>query len=165
MKKKSQIGEVFIYLISTLIIILVLYYGYNAIKGISEKNKELSFVKFQNALRDMVSYTSSDYGTVRIEEFYLPGGYTEVCFADKDFMSDDLSKISEQDYPLVYDSISQSVSEGRTISTNVFVLPGGSPFLIEKMKVDNKFFCTKVLQGKIKLRIEGKGDSALVMQP
>ena len=167
MRKKSQIGQVFIYLISTLIIIHVHYYGYNAIKGISQKQKELTFVKFQNALRDMVSYTSSDYGTVRIEEFYLPSGYKEVCFVDVDFNQDNLDEglISEQDYPLIYDSVYESINESRKISTNVFVLPDGSPFFIEKMHVYNGFNCTKVSQGKIKLRIEGKGDSALVMQP
>jgi hypothetical protein len=153
MKKKSQIGQVFIYLVSTLIIILVLYYGYNAIKSIGKKQQELSYVKFQRALTDMVAYTSSDYGTVRVEDFSIPGGFNKVCFVDRDMVKlRNTSAISEDNYPLIYDSVQEGTQ------ANVFVLPGGSPFYIDKMKVAGGFSCSDISQGKIRVRIEGRGD-------
>jgi hypothetical protein len=160
MKKKSQIEQVFIYLVSTLIIILVLFFGYGAIKNVTKKQKELSFVQFQKLLTDMVSYTSSDYGTVRIEDFVVPAGYTEVCLVDMSLiMTADTLLINSSKYPIIYDSVSGS------IRANVFVIPGGNPFFIEKMAVNDKFLCAPVVNSKIRLRFEGKGDSTVVRMP
>lgn len=157
--KKGQIGQIFIYLISTLIIILVLYYGYGAIKDIGSKQKEISYVKFQNALSEMIAHTSSDYGTVRIEDFMVPAGYTQVCLIDPSLIvTGDVSSIPANQYPIIVDSVKDNVQ------ANIFVLPGGSPFYAPKMFIDTpaKFFCINATQGRIKLRIEGLGDKAKV---
>jgi len=159
MRKKSQIGEIFIYLISTLIIILVLYYGYKAIQNIGKKQQELSFVKFQTGLTDMISYTSSDYGTVRVESFDIPAGFKEVCIVDPYLVkTGNATTISEVDYPLMHDSVADSVQ------ANIFVLPGGNPFYVERVFVENasRFICYPVLRGKITVRIEGLGDRAKI---
>ncbi len=157
MRNKAQIGQIFIYLIATLIIILVLYYGYGAIRNIGEKQQELSYVKFQTGLSDMIDYTSSDYGTVRIEEFLVPSGYDELCLVDPDLIiTGDASSIPENEYPLIYDSVQDRVQ------ANVFVLPGGAPFYIENLQLDEGFACADVTRGTITLRIEGLGDEAKV---
>ncbi len=156
MNKKSQIGQVFIYLISTLVIILVLYFGYNAISGITKKQQELSFVKFQTSLKDMVSYTSSDYGTVRVEDFYVPSTFTEVCFVDPHLITTRDSSPILQSYPVIIDSVESGVL------ADVFALQAGAPFYIEKINVTGDFLCVPVTNGKIRIRIEGKGDSAQI---
>ena len=158
MKQKAQIGQIFIYVISALVIILVLYYGYGAIANIGEKQQELNYVNFQTSLQDMVDYTSSDYKTVRIESFILPSGYTNVCFVDPDIVrAGDVDSVPDiQNYPLIYDSVADRTQ------ANVFVMPEGAPFYIEKMQIDGGFMCVPVVQGKITLRIEGLGDKARV---
>jgi len=161
MRKKSQIGQVFIYLISTLIIMLVLYFGYNAIKNIGKKQQEISFVTFKNRLTDMITYTSSDYGTVRVENFDVPAGFTEVCIVDPSLIvTKDSSKISDN-YPIIKDSVADGAM------ANVFLLPAGSPFYIEKVfiETDSKYICFPVVQGKVKIRIEGMGDRAKLSSP
>ena len=159
MSRKSQIGQVFIYLISTLIIILVLYYGYNAIKNIGKKQQELTYVKFQNSLTDLITYTSSDYGTVRIENFDVPAGFNEVCFVDPSVIAAKNKDAIPPGYPLIEDSVADGVR------MNVFVLPGGSPFYIEKLYVEQQFLCYTAVQGKIKIRVEGLGDRAKIASP
>ena len=159
MKSKGQIGQIFIYVISALIIILVLYYGYGAIQNIGQKQQELSYVKFQTSMSDMISYTSSDYGTVRMEDFLVPEGYSEVCFVDPYLITTrDASTIPEAEYPLIYDSVEDGVR------ANIFVIPGGQPFYNEKIFIEDssKFKCFAVVQGKISLRIEGLGDKAKI---
>ena len=156
MNKKSQIGQVFIYLISTLVIVLVLYFGYSAISSIGKKQQELSFIKFQTSLKDMVSYTSSDYGTVRVEDFYVPSSFTEVCFVDPDIITTRDSSAINLSYPIIKDSVESGVL------ADVFTLPGGAPFYIEKINVTRDFLCFPVMNGKVRIRIEGKGDSAQI---
>ncbi|MBW3022548.1 hypothetical protein KY308_00400 [Candidatus Woesearchaeota archaeon] len=168
--KKSQIGQIFIYLISTLIIVLVLYYGYTAIKNIGKKQEQLELVKFQKAIGDTITYTSSDYGTVRIETFTVPVIFREVCFVDYESLiklnvTEDPAGnpiISQAQYPLIYNSVKDRVRQ------NVFPLPDGTPFFVEKMWVDpdeKGFVCFDVSQGSIKVRIEGFGDKAKISRP
>jgi len=161
-RKKSQVGQIFIYLISTLVVILVLYYGYAAIKGIGKKQEQLSLVKFQKAIEDTVVYTSSDYGTVRIETFTVPVQFSDVCFVDKNvIVTGNASQINEQQYTLIYNSVKDRVNK------NVFPIPGGDPFYVDKVWVDEGggFTCFNVAQGNIKVRIEGFGDRAKVSHP
>ena len=159
--KKSQIGQIFVYLISTLIVILVLYYGYTAIQSIGQKQEQLNLVKFQKSLGDTIVYTSSDFGTVRIENFPVPVKFTEVCFVDRSkIITGDTTGISPAQYPLVYNSVADKVNN------NVFPLPDGAPFYIDKTWVpDSGFKCFEVAQGKIKVRIEGFGDRAEIREP
>lgn len=161
MKKKSQIGEIFIYLISTLIIILVLYYGYTAIQNIGKKQEQLSLVKFQKTLGDTIVYTSSDYGTVRIETFSVPVKFREVCFVDRNLIiTGNATPIDNIAYPLIANSVADKVNN------NVFPLPEGNPFFIDKLWVpDSGFKCFEVAQGNIKVRIEGFGDKAKISSP
>ena len=156
--KKSQVGQIFVYLISTLVVILVLYYGYIAIKGIGKKQEQLSLVKFQRALEDTIVYTSSDYGTVRIETFNVPVQFTEVCFVDKNKITTaNTTGISPETYPLIYNSVADRAS------SNVFPLPDGAPFYIDKLWVpDEGFKCFNVTAGNINVRIEGFGDKSKI---
>ena len=151
--KKSQIGQVFVYLISTFVVILVLYFGYMAIKGIGKNQQQLSLVKFQKSLEDTIVYTSSDYGTVRIETFNVPVQFQKICFVDKSLIaSGNTTLIDQAQYPLVYNSVADQVN------SNVFPLPDGAPFYIDKLWVPEGFKCFDAAQGNIKIRIEGFGD-------
>lgn len=162
--KKSQVNQVFIYLISTLIVILVLYYGYTAVKRINEKEKELSFVQFKNAMTDTVGSVASDFGTVRIVPFVVPSGISEVCFVDKRLIQAKLQDaediILRNKYPIIHDSVADGVFN------NVFLLPDGAPFFIEDFQMDladtGGFSCVKVVQGRISVRLEGFGNYALL---
>jgi len=160
--KKSQIGEVFVYLISTLIIILVLYYGYTAVASISQKQEQLSLVKFQKIIGDTIVYTSSDYGTVRIENFNVPSKIKQVCFVDKNLIAmGNATPINESQYPIIFNSVKDSVN------INVFPVPEGTPFYVDKMWVEENsgFKCFDVIQGNIKVKIEGFGDRAKISSP
>jgi len=157
--KKAQIGEVFIYLISTLIIILVLYYGYNAIKDIGKKQQALTVVKFQNDLSDLITSTASDYGTVRMEDIYTPGGVTGVCFVDPNVIAAKNTAVIPEYQTLIRDSVADGVK------SNVFLLPEGNPFYIEKASVNGDFLCFPVVQGKFRIRVEGMGNRAEISIP
>ncbi|MEM4336446.1 MAG: hypothetical protein QXG86_00380 [Candidatus Woesearchaeota archaeon] len=162
MKKKSQIGQIFIYIISTIIVVLILYYGYAAVKNIGKKQEQLALVKFQRNIGDTIVYTSSDYGTVRVESFSVPVKFTEVCFVDPSLIArGDASPIDSLKYPIIANSVADKVNN------NVFPLPDGVPFYIDKLWVSDNggFLCFPVKQGTIAVRIEGFGDKAKISLP
>ncbi|PIN78936.1 hypothetical protein COV14_01535, partial [Candidatus Woesearchaeota archaeon CG10_big_fil_rev_8_21_14_0_10_33_12] len=71
--KKAQIqGQVFIYILTLIITGMILLYGYNAIKSISERAKQVELVKFKNDLKEDFETISFDYGSVKTMSYHVP---------------------------------------------------------------------------------------------
>jgi len=162
--KRAQATQIFIYLISVLIVGLILYYGYVSVKGFGKKQEELSFVNFKNSLENAIKTISADYGTMRIVEFELPIKYTKVCLVTTDWLRRDVSiqninieKLSNNERFIIQDSISGGSKN------NVFLFPDGNAFEIEtKIEVEGFIKCFESSRGKISIRIEGLGDRAKI---
>lgn len=163
--KKSQINQVFIYLISALIIIFVLYYGYTAIIGFSSKQQQIAYATFKAELEKAISGVATDFGTVRIQDIDAPPNYNQVCFVDPSLIGNPGSDAAalQSTSPIMYDSVSSGARN------DVFLLPSGSPFYEDNVQVsgpnNQKFFCTDIKYGKVKLRFEGLGNAAKISIP
>lgn len=165
MSKRSQISaQVFIYVIAIILFSLVLFYGYNAIRGFKEKSEQISYIKFKTDLTSTVKRISSDYGTLKREEFFIGGDYSKVCFVQSYKRNEDYSTILDSifvssDYnPFIYDSFENNVTD------NVFLLATGAPesFDAGKIKAADGYLCLNVINGKAKIEFLGQGDHTLI---
>lgn len=157
MKNAQIVGQIFIYVITVIIIGFILVYGYNAIKGFIDRSEQVSFIKFKNDLSNTVEIISPDYGSVKIKSFEVPSDYSKVCFV-KNFP--DFPSLSGTNYPIMDDSVNSKVQK------NVFLIKETvkESFFIGNIDVisdNDKYLCVDVVNNKINnIKFEGKGDHA-----
>lgn len=152
--KKAQIGQIFVYLISILIIILVLYFGYRAISGIGKAAENTALTKFEKTLAGDIK-TDLPYGSIHIRSYAVPLKYKELCFLDLPKADKIKNSVSIGDYPLMKDSIESNAQN------NVFLFPEGDAFYAGSISVSNYpyFKCFEIKNGNVKIRLNGLGDS------
>lgn len=153
-----MIGQVFIYVLTIILIGFILVYGYNAITTFGEKSEQVSFIKLKSDLSNIVEIITPDYGSVKIRSFDVPGGYNKVCFI-KNFPS--FPSLSGTSYPIIEDSVNSGVKK------NMFLIKEGAEesfFIgdIEVVSEDNEILCVEVVSNMITVKFEGKGDHALL---
>ncbi len=153
--KAQLIGQVFIYVITIVLVAFILVYGYKAITTFKEKAEQVSFIQFKNDMQNTVEVLSLDFGSVKIKEFTVPDDIDNVCFV-KNFPS--MPTLSNTKYPIIEDSVNSGVDK------NVFLVGKGveESFNAGKISIDGNFLCVSALGDIIKLRMEGKGDHTLI---
>ena len=157
MKKGELAGQIFVYIVTIILIGMVLLYGYRAIDSFRKRSEEVSYLKFKTELESAVKLTASDYGSVKREAFDVSGGYQGVCFVDLDNINVNSNKdIAE--YPLIKDSIAGGVKDWNVYFPNM----EADPFYIGKIYVQGGFLCLPATSGKLTIRIEGRGDRAVI---
>jgi hypothetical protein len=170
-KKAQIVGQIFVFILATVVFVLIVMYGYKAISSLMIKGEQASFIKFQNELTNSVSSIALDYGSVKCEDFAVPKKYTEFCFVDtrEVFYSpppaenDKLMKLSAL-YPFIAGSIKSGSSQ------NAFLIPPSAlaitlPNAHVADSVADGFFCVNATRNTISLRLEGGGtDGALLSQ-
>ena len=157
MRRGQILGQVFILILASAIFILILLYGYRAIGQFTQRSEQVAFIDFENTLRDAVKQVSLDFGSVKRVDISVPRKYRELCV----FCSPDLRYVGQgcnptdafrQEHPLLADSW-----EGG--AQNVFLVPlAETPILIDRLEARDGGFCTPIIEGKVALRLEGKGD-------
>ena len=159
--KKYQIStQIFIYVIAIIMFSFILLYGYNAIRGFKERSEEITYIKFKTNLISTVKRISPDYGTLKREEFFIGGEYSKVCFVQ--------SYKQEENRPAIITRISDNVVKDSVESrdtSNAFLFKDNSlePSLeIGKINVSGGYLCIPVINGKVRIEFEGKGDNTLI---
>jgi len=167
--KKAQIaGQVFIYILAVVIAALVIIYGYNAIKGFIDKQRQIEIIQFKTDIQSAVRTVSTDYGSVKKFEHAIPGeaicildinyqgNRDSTCLCDKTICSED--EIWQYD-PIICDSWQSTKDQ------NIFIIPQiETPILASPLKVDNGYLCLKAPKNQITLRIEGFGNHAKISE-
>ena len=160
MMKSQLYGQIFIYALTLVLISVILVYGYTSIKNFKQKTEDIVALKFQKDLRNAIESITNDYGSVSRKEFQLSGDITQVCFVEAFQSFDKSNPIGNlQLNSLVKNSIKDS-------DKNVFLLENTlrSSFLAGKISVDKDVLCIKPANNRIILRIEGKGDHAVLSE-
>lgn len=171
--KKGQIaGQIFVYIMGLVIIALVFLYGYSAIRSFVTRTDQVTAIQFKTRIESNIEAAASDYGSVKKLELEVPPGYEEVCFVDTARAQLKLDELDE--YPIMKDS----VESGR--DANVFLITAGDvgqDYYVGHMTVDaltgsgygdllegagDYMLCITPANGKIYLRLEGKGDHTFV---
>lgn len=162
MKKSQMIGQVFVYIVTIVVVGLILLFGYNAIMTVKGKSDEIILTKFKSDVANMVEITASDFGSVKIKSFELPARYTKACFV-KNYggFPVDLTSAWFTKYPIMRDSVEDKVKK------NLFLVEAsvGASFFVGDIDVTDGVFCFSATNNKIRVRFEGKGNHALLAEP
>ena len=156
---KSQVNQIFLYIMAIVIFGLILVYGGKEVIELINRGKTVSYMQFRIILEREISGSKS-YGNVDVVKFVVPDGVEDVCIIDIGESADD-----SIGHKVVYDSWSSRVK------SNVFLLPvteQNEPFMLEDIEViDNnnkRYVCIKPSQGRINLRLEGTGKKVKVSE-
>jgi hypothetical protein len=158
--KKAQIqSQIFVYILTMLVVGLILLYGYNAIKGFKQKQEDVTMIEVENQLKTLITSASSKYGSIEKAELNLPSAYEKICFADNTKLGPTSRLdcgLSGQPKTIVVDSIKSSTA-------NIFLVPDGSKnFKIGKIIVDNGCVCIGRTGSQTVFRIEGMGNGVKI---
>jgi hypothetical protein len=151
---KAQTQQVFVYILTVVIIGLIFVFGFRAVNYFINKGEQVSYIKFKTDLSDKVRIMGPKYGTVDRQEFIVGGDYTEVCFVDGK------ATIAGAGHPIMTNLVQSGVKE------NMFLFAGESPEkeYIGKIEVIGDYFCPKIRQGKLRLQFEGLGNRTLITE-
>src|SRR3989338_2314117 len=83
-KKGIGVGQVFIFIIAAITFALILIFGYKAITGFIQSGESVAFVQFKTGLESSVKKIYTEFGSVRVERYSTPLGYSQICFVDLD---------------------------------------------------------------------------------
>ena len=158
--EKSQLyGQIFIYILTVVLISFIVVYGYNAIQNLRDRADKISCYKFKNDLRNAVQSILSDFGSVKRKDLQLCPGYNQVCFVEtfNEFDTQNLKSNAPID-PIIRHSIASNV--GR----NVFLVDNMAKesFYIGNISVNDDILCVSASDNRISLRLEGKGNNVLL---
>lgn len=167
MKKSQVIGQIFIYILAIILIAFVLGYGYKTIAAFRQKTDQVSFIKFKNELQNAVKTITTDFGSVKIKEFQVPGNYNKICFV-RSHESFPASSSIPSNYPIIRDSVDSDVEKNVFLVKNI----AKDSFYIGKIKVvttdlnyiPTGLYCVDVKNTMIKLRLEGKGNHVVISE-
>jgi hypothetical protein len=166
MRRGQIIGQIFVLILASAVFILILLYGYKAISQFSTRSEQVAFINFETDFKNAVKEVSLDYGSVKKLDLTLPNRYKQVCvFCSPDKKvgwtgCDNTNAPEYQDILRKHALLVESWSGG---AQNVFLVPlADTPILIDRVEVSTVGFCTNLIEGKVSLRLEGKGDRALV---
>ncbi len=160
--KRGQIqGQVFIYILTLIITAGILIYGYNAIKKLNETSNKVQLVDFKTKLKSDIETISSDYNSVKTYTYNVPSNVKEVCFYQEP-SPPGIPPISVNiPNPYILDSVKDT-------NNNVFlVMKNGVPDPIELPRIESDtndvaLLCIPIINGRLKLKLEGKGDGVKV---
>jgi hypothetical protein len=164
-KKAQNVGQIFTYILSIVIVGVILLFGYNAIKQLWEKQDTVAKVDFEKKLEAAIISTSSEYGAVRKKTFDVGSSYKSICFAKNygGYLTT-ASPIIYNDYPEIKTSVQSGVKK------NIFyVRTDGSSFALPKEMgkiafedANNPLECIPVKNSRLTINIEGMGDYAII---
>lgn len=164
MKKAQMIGQVFIYILTIIIFGAILLYGYNAIRNMGNKADQVILIQLKKEMMNAIEKT--DYGSVTKQELTLPKKFNEVCFIDLDYNNPSITDICDSghpDYqPLVCDSWDDKVKANMFLIMDKATIESHD---IGKISIGYPYYvCIKALQGRVTVRLEGKGKEVEVSE-
>lgn len=161
MEKNSQLySQIFIYILTMILIAFILIYGYNSIRDFRNRAEQVACLKFKKDLTSAIELISYEFGSVKTKEFQLCGNYKKICFVE----TYGHPSIPNNVDPIIKDSILSNAGK------NVFLIEEitKESFYAGKISVNPKdssgVLCINSKENKIILRIEGMGDHALLSE-
>lgn len=157
MKKNSQLySQIFIYILTIVLVAFILIYGYNSIQNFRKRADQVACLKLRNDLTSSISIISSEFGSVKKKDLEMCGNYGKICFVE----SVSSPSIPNNIDPIIKDSILSGTNK------NVFLVEdiAKESFYIGKISVNPDVLCIQATNNKISVRLEGKGNSVLLSE-
>ena len=167
MSKKSQIQQVFIFILVAIILGIVVLVGYKSINSLTKSSCETEKVSFITQMEKMV-LLYKNYGDERIVHLRAPCGYSKLCI---------INSIDLRDIPAISGDAPDilSFSWKNNVSQNVFMEKSGkmeAVATISNVKAKNSegengygWVCVDTEGSFFNLKIIGMGSYALITIP
>lgn len=156
MSKAQLYSQIFVYILAIILISFIFVYGYNAVQSFKKRAEQVSCLKFKNDLTNAVDSISSDFGSVKKKEFQLCAGYSKVCFVET-FESPNIPNDID---PIIKDSILSSTGRNVFLAEDI----AKESFFAGKISVDPDVLCIRATNSRIAIKLEGRGNHAIVSQ-
>ena len=156
-------GQVFIYIITLVVVAVILIFGYRSISTFKNKTDEVGALQFKQQLESSIKSISGQFGTLKVKEFELNSQYKELCFVNNyDFDTHADLNAQFADYPLILDSFSNNQP-----TSNAFLIlkdrSVAESYTLGKVAPSaGNFECFPFNRSVVTLHIEGKGDHAVI---
>ncbi|MBW2996269.1 hypothetical protein KY332_03140 [Candidatus Woesearchaeota archaeon] len=161
--KKAQIaGQVFIFILAAVLAILIITYGYRAIKSFTDRTSQIALVSFKNTLESELRTTASDPRSVNKLDLVIPGNFEKFCIIDlAKPPSNEICSPGPNYNPFICDAWQ---NPSYPDPENAFFIPM-TPMKLPTIEIDPPgYLCPIPSKNKISLRLEGKGDRAKVSE-
>ncbi|MBU0471771.1 MAG: hypothetical protein KKF89_05205 [Nanoarchaeota archaeon] len=154
---KGQIQQVFIYILTIVIVGIILLIGYRSIIGLTEKSCQVERTTFETNLESFIlKYTS--YGSLHKETMSAPCSYSQICFVDAEAISKKETLINAP--KIIGNSVKEGIEQNVFLVKKDFVEP--ITFMTE-IEVENNFFvCINNTNGKFYIKFEGLGKTTAI---
>ncbi|MFT4304319.1 MAG: hypothetical protein ACMXYG_07165 [Candidatus Woesearchaeota archaeon] len=160
-------NEIFVYLLSLMIVAFIVIYGYMVISDFISGSSDVELLQFQKAIESYVESYSTEFGSVRFINLNAPGRIVNICFTDyyninNPLQNCDGSVIDTNIHPIISDSYKTMPRERK----NLFLLNSkgevvNSYFIgnvsVANATLDCNYLCVRSFRGRFPLRIEGRG--------
>ena len=156
MRKGQLYSQIFIYILTIILISFILVYGYNSIQTFKKRAEQVSCLKFKNDLINAIKSISSDFGSIKRKELQLCNDYSKVCLVES-FESPNMPGDVD---PIIKDSVLSNTEKNVFLVENI----AKESFYAGKISVEPDVLCIKAVNGKINLKLEGKGNHAAISQ-
>ena len=171
MKKSQLYGQIFIYILTIVVVSIILLFGYNAVRNFNDRAEQVSCLKFRNDIKNSIEGLIGDFGTVKRKDLELCGSYTKVCFVETFRKIDDITN------PIAEDSSGAQQFTDKIIQDSISTGTDKNVFLISKTSRDSFYtgnisiapattgagtkadvLCLDAANSRISLKLEGRGD-------
>ena len=158
--KRGQAHLTPIFILGAIIIVLIFAFGYFSVTKFTNQDNQISSLTITSTLKNDFKSISSQYGTVKNKEYSIPEEVKEICFFDKNnnpFLCG--QTCSDLDLnPLIKDYTVDTDNNAFLVTNSIH-----KSLNIEEIKLDCcSFYCVESTNSKVKLTLEGRGDSTLV---
>ncbi len=168
---KAQTSEIFFFILAIVIIGLLLLFGVKYIMELGSKVNQIELVQFKTDLESYADEYRPVFGKWKKLTFSVPVGILKVCFVQHETFNDaalyyqgeGLCKKDHEDYNLFMCNAWQD-DTSRNVYTDPFdeLELGIDLGAIEVGTADQNYLCIDTSDHVLQIRIEGKGDRALI---
>ncbi|MEK6892539.1 MAG: hypothetical protein AABX25_05110 [Nanoarchaeota archaeon] len=158
MRQSQLYGQIFIYILTILLISFILIYGYNAISNFKVRTEQIVSLKLSEELKNSVQSITPDFGSAVKKEIDI-GGASEICFVES-YDTPSLPIDTRNKYPLIQDSVDSKSGK------NVFLIGknAGMSFYAGNISVEPDILCITPKGGRVNLKLNGMGDHAEITE-
>lgn len=159
---KSQVEQMFFYILALFIIGAILVIGVKYILGLVKQTEAIDLVDFKTSLQEDADVMSTKYGSWEKQTYIVPKEVKKVCFFTSGNYKQGCNGLPDMD-PIMCDAWQ---SGSQNVMTVPFVLD--SPINLSKMKVDdalNGYRCFDVTSRTLKIKMTGIGNGVMISEP
>lgn len=160
MDKKASISQAFVYIITAIVIIVTLMFGYQAVDWFIDKQGDVNIAEFKTSFGSDISGLMNEYGSLKKLQYDVPGSFSKICFIDYT-QSNNPTTSGEPQY--VIDTANQGDGP------NIFLMKSDGPMSFNvdniELKSGEKVECMNITSGSFRVIAESKGDKILLSKP